>query len=108
MTQACKELRFCKAASCSSQQSPFKLSCGSGITDYLLNSTLSPSLSRPKPEWCRQLTRGMRVCPPTSSTSLISLALTPASFMQSRQGCSVRFSRGSTSDSSLHAVQKCC
>ena len=44
----------------------------------------------------------MRVMPPTSRTSLMSLELTPASFMQSLHGCLVRFSSPSTRDSNLH------
>mmetsp|Transcript_26715 Transcript_26715/g.85778 ORF Transcript_26715/g.85778 Transcript_26715/m.85778 type:complete len:234 (+) Transcript_26715:724-1425(+) len=46
-------------------------------------------------------TLGMRVMPPTSSTSLMSDAATPASRMQSLHGCLVRSRRDSTRDSSL-------
>mmetsp|Transcript_27894 Transcript_27894/g.70116 ORF Transcript_27894/g.70116 Transcript_27894/m.70116 type:complete len:234 (+) Transcript_27894:758-1459(+) len=68
----------------------------SGLTP-LLASLLKISLTMP-------CTLGMRVMPPTSSTSLMSLGLTPASFMQSRQGCLVRSSRESTRLSNLERV----
>ena len=48
-----------------------------------------------------QHTFGMRVMPPTSRTSLISLGDTPASFMQALQGPLVRSSSGCTRDSNL-------
>ena len=50
----------------------------------------------------RRHTLGILVMPPTSSTSLMSVADTPASFMQSLQGCWVRFSRSPTKLSNLH------
>ena len=46
-------------------------------------------------------TLGMRVMPPTSRTSLISLGDTPASFMHALQGPLVRSSSGWTRDSNL-------
>ena len=53
----------------------------------------------------RGLTRGILVMPPTSSTSLMSVAATPASFMQSLQGCCVRFNRSPTKLSNLHSTR---
>src|SRR2546429_2275172 len=48
--------------------------------------------------------RGMRVCPPTRTTSLILLASTPASFMHCLHGPTERWIRSSTIDSSLARV----
>mmetsp|Transcript_31788 Transcript_31788/g.90287 ORF Transcript_31788/g.90287 Transcript_31788/m.90287 type:complete len:224 (+) Transcript_31788:769-1440(+) len=49
-------------------------------------------------------TFGMRDMPPTSRTSLMSFAETPASFMQSLHGCLVRSRRGETRPSNLDLV----
>mmetsp|Transcript_41040 Transcript_41040/g.73781 ORF Transcript_41040/g.73781 Transcript_41040/m.73781 type:complete len:228 (+) Transcript_41040:1075-1758(+) len=68
----------------------------SGFTP-LLASLLKISFTMP-------CTFGMRVMPPTNRTSLMSLAVTPASFMQSRHGCFVRSRRGSTRFSNFERV----
>ena len=44
--------------------------------------------------------------PPTSSTSLISAGFTPASFMQSLQGCCVRLNKSLTKLSNLSTIEK--
>src|SRR5882724_434918 len=49
-------------------------------------------------------TFGMRVCPPTRTTSSMSAAVTPASFIAWRHGPTVRSMRSATSDSSLARV----
>lgn len=56
--------------------------------------------------WSLPLTLGMRVMPPTISTSWMSAGCTPASFMQLWQGCTVRSSRSLTRASNL-ALQAC-
>mmetsp|Transcript_39551 Transcript_39551/g.117639 ORF Transcript_39551/g.117639 Transcript_39551/m.117639 type:complete len:263 (+) Transcript_39551:601-1389(+) len=69
------------------------------------SSGLTPRLaSRWKISRTISCTFGMRDMPPTSSTSLMSLADTPASFMHLRHGSLVRSSRSLTSVSSFARV----
>src|ERR1700687_3425495 len=60
--------------------------------------------SMPKKSRTYFCTSGIRVCPPTRMTSATSLASSPASLSAPRQGPMVRFTRSSTSDSSLARV----
>ena len=53
--------------------------------------------SRPKNSFTFSRTRGMRVMPPTSTTSAMSLASMPASLSACLQGSIVRWMRSSTS-----------
>mmetsp|Transcript_7794 Transcript_7794/g.23863 ORF Transcript_7794/g.23863 Transcript_7794/m.23863 type:complete len:245 (-) Transcript_7794:836-1570(-) len=69
------------------------------------SSGLTPLLaSRPNVSRTISATLGMRVMPPTSSTSLISLWLRPESLRHLRQGSLVRSSSGPTSVSSFARV----